>query len=768
MAGGGGGGGDGRGRLSSSCGRRICFLSAAKWPLLFLVSCVLACSYGGKAGGGVMALGPAGLTVEDKAVLRSLFVGIQNLKAGVDGDGLMEEIYAATKAGAILESLPSMGEGILSDGGLVDKYLLRKIGEGKTAEQYYFILQTAGILNLQVTQKLALTKAVPIFWSTLRSSRALMPLFYAVKGLQTAKEEGGSLESIEGGGDTAEKKRTLEDTLNRVKALGSASDGTWSKEKGGKTTATSTGFAFQAVAAIADLLGGGADGQDSLSASSPSGAATVAAIAGYVPKLFSTAETSDDGRLRFEDQENGALIATASVLTGLSALLEVPAVQSAVKWSGDKLAAGTNFLLTEAATTTYPSEALFVLESVDMLSRNPIAVPLVISLISSPAISFGADEKLKVAVTNPSGDRLNEMTVVLESATRVGGSSKKQPVALKNKRLKEVPLPEGVMSIYELAVPMDSFDLGKYEIRLTATPSPYETHYLPADVTSVIKVTGVVDVGDVKLAVLDSDTGLPSKETSLAYGTSGTAAISATHLQKLRLSFKLKSPSGRPFLPQQAFVKFVHVSSSTAHLYVAKPDDKGEALAVQLDFLEAMEKSNFLSGAYSISLIVGDACMENPLLWALGELDLDLPKPPLSKPTSSSTEGSSRLPKMATPQYGPQPEIEHVFRKPEKQPPAYVSYAFCGLLLLPFFGFLYGLSKAEANLKSFPTSGLPLLASVAFVGGIFSILLVYALFWWKWNLFTTIKLLLPLGTFTAFTGHFALSFLADARKEKVA
>jgi hypothetical protein len=42
--------------------------------------------------------------------------------------------------------------------------------------------------------------------------------------------------------------------------------------------------------------------------------------------------------------------------------------------------------------------------------------------------------------------------------------------------------------------------------------------------------------------------------------------------------------------------------------------------------------------------------------------------------------------------FGPQKEISHIFRVPEKRPPKEVSLAFAGVTLLPFIGFLVGVS----------------------------------------------------------------------------
>lgn len=77
---------------------------------------------------------------------------------------------------------------------------------------------------------------------------------------------------------------------------------------------------------------------------------------------------------------------------------------------------------------------------------------------------------------------------------------------------------------------------------------------------------------------------------------------------------------------------------------------------------------------------------ENSFLWLLGHVELDLPEAPekATRPPSPPVDPYSR--------YGPKAEIAHIFRAPEKRPPLNLSLVFLGLSLLPFIGFLVGVS----------------------------------------------------------------------------
>lgn len=70
----------------------------------------------------------------------------------------------------------------------------------------------------------------------------------------------------------------------------------------------------------------------------------------------------------------------------------------------------------------------------------------------------------------------------------------------------------------------------------------------------------------------------------------------------------------------------------------------------------------------------------------IGHIELDLPEAPekAPRPPLQPADLSSR--------YGPKAEIAHVFRTPDKRPPRELSLSFLGVTLLPFLGFLVGVS----------------------------------------------------------------------------
>ena len=85
---------------------------------------------------------------------------------------------------------------------------------------------------------------------------------------------------------------------------------------------------------------------------------------------------------------------------------------------------------------------------------------------------------------------------------------------------------------------------------------------------------------------------------------------------------------------------------------------------------------------------------ENSFLKAVGHINLDLPEPPEKAPQPPAQPLDPNL------IHGPKAEIAHIFRVPEKLPPKELSLTFLGLTLLPFLGFLLGVSLISEILKT--------------------------------------------------------------------
>ncbi|OIW01682.1 hypothetical protein TanjilG_19790 [Lupinus angustifolius] len=390
-----------------------------------------------------------------------------------------------------------------------------------------------------------------------------------------------------------------------------------------------------------------------------------------------------------------------------------------------------------------------------------ISIPLILSLPET-VYSLTKKDQLKVRVTTALGSTAPPLTVKLVRAFSTGA---KDSAIIESKELQY----DQKSGLHVLDIFPKNVDVGAYvfvfEIVLLDSDSKKD-YATGGQIHVPIYVTGIIEVSNAEIAILDSDLGSVETRKTLDLAGNDVVSLSANHLQKLRFSFQLTTPHGHVFKPHQAFLKLRH-ETEVEHIFVVgntnkkfeivlvKPTLIAFELGVIEDFLGLVEKLFYLSGKYDIELTVGDAVMENSFLRLLGHVELDFPEAPekASRPPPPAVDPYSR--------YGPKAEIAHIFRVPEKRPPQNLSLVFLGLILLPFVGFLIGLLRLGVNLKNFPSSTVPATFAILFQLGIGAVLLLYVLFWLKLDLFTTLKTLGFLGAFLLFVGHSTLSHLAS-------
>ncbi|KAH8941760.1 hypothetical protein BDL97_14G061800 [Sphagnum fallax] len=559
-----------------------------------------------------------------------------------------------------------------------------------SVEDAFYVVKITEVLQCPQGAEVAKV-VVPILQAGVVNANSLLELHYSVGALATIKKQGWSSNS-------AVHKDALSDVFTLLKEL-ARPDGTWHYSKSdSESSVKAAGFAFGIAAAVAELTGSDAH-QDI-------GSVKTAAI-----KLFGNLESHGQGVFYFSEskdetsQGGGALAVTWAVLRGSAALAAVLPVN--LKVEKEKVFGIANFLLRTGLALS-PTEAFYQLDSLSVLEDYRPAVPIIVQ--PSSILSLNSNNNL-------------ENFNYIEDSGKYG---------------------------FDFLSAISG--LGKYKLRLEVKPKEHSSYTSGGLVTSSVTVVSAITVSNVQLAVLDSDSGIPDFSAVLDFEKQEKTLLSANHLQKLRLSFELTSPSGSSFKPQQVFLKLVH-ETHVEHLYLVKSSGKGFELT--LDFLGLVEKLQYLSGTYSVVLIVGDETMENSFVWTLASLDLDLPEAP------EGTALPPTVPVEVNARFAPKPEIAHIFRQPEKRPPTLLSNVFLGLTLLPLIGFFVGLRYLGANIKLFPTTGLQGVAAFSFHGAIASILLLYFLFWLKLDLFTTLKVLGFLALLTLLPGHSILSYLAD-------
>ncbi|KAM1791851.1 hypothetical protein ACFX12_035766 [Malus domestica] len=652
------------------------------------------------------------------------------LFAPADGSyGSLEEAYEA------LRSFEVIGINKKSDiRAATCQSVVDKLGSSSSApKDLFFALKVNSILDCEVKNEV-LEGIASRLKTIVNSASSLHDFYYSVGSLVLIKDQSSEVDVLlaDAGG-----------VFHSIKSL-SQSDGRWRFSSDNPEASTyAAGLALEALSGVISL------------ASSEIDQSKIDTLKSDVLKLFDSIEKYDDGTIYFDEkvvdlrEHQSPLSTTASVVRGLTAFATV--TSGNIKVPGDKILGLAKFFL----GVGIPGNAKDFFNQIDSLASlesNKVSIPLILSLPAT-VLSLAKKDQLQVKVNTVLGSSAPPLTVKLVKAFSSGSKAASKIASQELKFDKE-------SGSHFLDVLPESVDVGTYTFVFEVvlhdsedSDSEDEKVYATGGSTEVqIFITGVIKIENAEIAVLDSDIGSIETQKKLDFAGENTVSLSANHLQKLRLSFQLTTPSGHAFKPHQVFLKLTH-ETKVEHIFVV--GSSGQRFEKILDFLGLVEKFYYLSGSYDIQLTVGDAVMENSFLRAIGQIDLDLPEAPekASRPPSPAVDPYSK--------FGPKAEIAHIFRVPEKRPSQELSLVFLGLVLLPLIGFLVGLLRLGVNLKNFPTSAVPATFGILFHVGIAAVLLLYVLFWLKLDLFTTLKTLGLLGVFLLFVGHRILSHLAS-------
>ncbi|KAJ0263543.1 Dolichyl-diphosphooligosaccharide--protein glycosyltransferase subunit 2 [Hirschfeldia incana] len=630
----------------------------------------------------------------------------------------LEEAYEALKA---LEILGIDKKSDLSSAACENVVKVLASPSSSSLKDVFYALTVNGILKCKSGEDVP-KDIVSRLQAGAKDAKLLLDFYYSVRGLVLVKEQFSGTDLILGDAEVI---------FRSVKAL-SHSDGKWRYSSNNPESSTfAAGLAFETLAGVISL------------APSEIDQSLIQTLKTGILKLFDSIQKYDDGTFYFDGSE-GPISTTASVIRGLKSF--AASESTGLNLPGDKIVGLAKFFL----GVGIPGDAKDFFNQIDALAcleDNRFSVPLILSLPST-IISLTKKEPLKVKVSTALGSKAPALSVKLAEALNSKGST-----VINNQELKF----DADSATYFLDSFPKNFDIGKYTFvfEVLLDESANEKAYITEAQTKVpIAATGAISIENAEIAVLDSDVGsVVESQKKLDLTKDGAVSLSANHLQKLRLSFQLTTPLGLVFKPHQAFLKLKH-ESQVEHIFLVKTSGKKAELV--LDFLGLVEKLYYLSGKYEIQLTIGDASMENSLLSNIGHIELELPERPekAALPPLQPTDPYAR--------YGPKAEISHIFRVPEKLPAKQLSLVFLGLIVLPFIGFLIGLTRLGVNIKSFPSSVGAATSALLFHGGIGAVLLLYVLFWVKLDLFTTLKALSLLGVFLLFVGHRTLSGLAAA------
>lgn len=432
-----------------------------------------------------------------------------------------------------------------------------------------------------------------------------------------------------------------------------------------------------------------------------------------------------DGRmLQFE----GGLSVTSLIVNGalkLSSMLSKP-----VPINEDQAMKLATYFLSRRSVQSAKGASV-LLESLRAISSLSIA-PISIEVIGNGQIA-PETEKFNVRLCNFLGEPLSPAIAIVQATI----TSKSSGVALTTKS--NLIMSTSDKSVYSLDIKQFQPTRGMYLVNISA--GSYQQK-LP------IKVIGKVKVGSLEIGVGDSDSSSQFKKQSVTFPSKLGTVLNADAQQKVVVkAVLLDEASDKPITVHQSFVRLSSQESGEEIIFVAE-QDTSKAYKFDMDVGARGGDFSYMSGVYSIEFIVGDSSISNSFRWHLADIQLKFTSQDFSTKREDTLRSRAAL-----------PEIEHKFREPESRPPRLVSDLFSLLCWAPL-AILFGLwMKMRVNISNFSFS----LSALGFHVGFGAILALFGVFWWKLDMFQTIRYLMPIAGFTFLCGNRLLRAINASR-----
>ncbi|KAL5105778.1 Dolichyl-diphosphooligosaccharide--protein glycosyltransferase subunit 2 [Taenia crassiceps] len=532
----------------------------------------------------------------------------------------------------------------------------------------------------------------------------------------------------------------------------------------------------------------------------PSGLSTILAIAAIVKgatakelepfspivsKLVEQADEADGTILFFERGAYTTAFAVESIFNFAAALKKAPALteQQVIKFG--------NFLY-ERRRAHQIRTAARVASAFKVLTTNSFVIPVAV-------YGATASERAGVsAILVPSSRRLH-LRLFDVLGTKLGATMKVEAAALysNNENASSAPIGSPNLGEFKRTGSTDAFELdlsakvgaiprGHYALEITATST--QKNASKALLAGVVKfkiplrVVSPLKVGKAHIKVSDSARTLV--DSPLAFpGSRYSEVLPLHHGSRLRLTFVLEDgvagastlvPPPPP--PQQVFVQLTHSTTHQSITYITRRSTVDGTYAFTLSLDASVEDFDRVSGVYTMEVLIGDALVEPPIVWHVADIDLHFPmdedflvpssqlaSEDVARLTVASTSGRKRAvhPLIGDVPSTAKPLLEHTFRTPEPRPSDLVAFTFTGLCCAPLLILIFAWPLMGANLTNFPLSLSAPLFHLG-LGGIFGL---YLLYWFKLNMFTTLRYLLFLGIFTFVAGNRLLRHLVTERRK---
>jgi len=484
-------------------------------------------------------------------------------------------------------------------------------------------------------------------------------------------------------------------------------------------------------------------------------------LKGFYDNIEDVIEQADevDGRfLQFE----GGLYTSAVVVDGAFKLAQAAGAASVAP--ADKIVQMANYFLSRK-NVHHIKSAAWMVSVIKTLNFNGFHRPVAVRRASPVSIPTSV-KKVVVSVTDLMGGAIGGIDVVADSLTKKGDSA---PIL---EKVALAPVSEDG-SLFELDFSSAGKDAnrGFYLLTISTTLTPPPTPKTTAEGTveappaeSVIPLIGnvgaqveltvitEVSVENVEIGIADRDQSVAPKTTRVQFPNKVPTMLEVDSHQKVIMKFSLKDVNDAASSSIQVHQAFVRLTSGGRDVFFVADVEPGTGLyKFDMDVGASAKDFSSRSGKYSMYLVVGDALIANPIAWEMVDMQLTFQSDPT--PIASHQK-----------QYEAKPEIVHMFREPEKRPPATVSYAFTVLVLVPILILLVAWKLLGVNLDGIALRN-PLHVAV-FHLTLGAVLVLMYLYWTRLDMFVTLEILAGLAVILFLSGNRLLASIAAARKGK--
>eukprot|EP00981_Chlorochromonas_danica_P012682 scaffold5256_cov192-Ochromonas_danica.AAC.8 len=295
----------------------------------------------------------------------------------------------------------------------------------------------------------------------------------------------------------------------------------------------------------------------------------------------------------------------------------------------------------------------------------------------------------------------------------------------------------------------------------------------PVSVQSYLVVTDKAQLVNVSVGVdKDAVPGLADLTSVEKEGSLNGIQGSAEEVDIIHVSYQVKA-ANKGKKPHQTFVRLTLVDNASDAAFKdfsvyflssrSGNDEEGTATwdyRTAINLAEDINKFDYRSGTYEISLIVGDVSYTEPVSFVVGHIDLKFP----TKPVQSHPLYAKSLLHTSDTTLKALPEIEHAMRAPPRRAPAFMAYLFTLLIWLPLIAFVIFVLSLKPNL-----SRVSSLSSVAYILLLLAFAVLYAGYWFAWpgfDFYSTIKYLCVIFPVSIFVGRYALAAAMEARHKE--